>query len=263
VKKGHEVAIKSSQGARQIIENVAGFLTGRLARPALPAAFNFRPAAEVVTLPTGFRALDKALGVGGLPLGKITELMGAEVEASSGALLLAAGIAAKAQRKQQIVTIIDLSHQFDPWLAERCGLMAPHLLLTRPETAFAALTTLEGVAAREGLVLVVMGLVADLFSQSERTLLHTLLGRLRAIIRQSNSAFLFVTSPSEDTPFSPANYPAGFPLAEIANIRLWIQEDTWTHQHGIATAYKASLAVIKNEWAVAGAGADIRINLTR
>ncbi|NJN93006.1 MAG: hypothetical protein HC875_02410 [Anaerolineales bacterium] len=257
------MAVKGSRSARQIIENVAGLFSGRLARPALPAAFNFRPAGQVVALPTGFRALDKALGIGGLPQGKITELMGTEVEASSGALLLAAGIAAKVQRKQQIVTIIDLSHQFDPWLGERCGLIAPQLLLTRPETAFAALTTLESVAGRDGLVMIVMGVVADLFSQTERNLLYTLLGRLRAIIRQSNSAFLFVTSPSDNSPFSPANYPAGFPLADIANIRLWIQEDTWTHQHGIATAYKASLAVIKNEWAVAGAGADIRINLTR
>lgn len=261
--KAVEVTVKGSRSARQIIENVAGLFSGRLARPALPAAFNFRPAGQVVALPTGFRALDKALGIGGLPQGKITELMGVEVEAGSGALLLAAGIAAKVQRKQQIVTIVDLSHQFDPWLAERCGLIAPQLLLTRPETAFAALSTLESVAGREGLVMIVLGAVADLFSQTEQGRLHTLLGRLRTIIRQSHSAFLFITSPAGDSPFSPANYPAGFPLAEIANIRLWVQADAWSHQHGIVTAYKASLAVIKNDWAVAGTGADIRISLTR
>lgn len=257
------MAVKDSPGARQIIQNVAGFFAGRLTRPALPRAFNFRPAADILTLSTGFRGLDKALGIGGLPQGKITELMSPEALSSSGALLLAAGIAAKVQRKQQIVTIIDMTHQFDPWQAERCGLIAPHLLLTRPETVFEALTTLEGVAARGGLVLVIMGLVVELLGEAETDLLRTLLGRLRTIIKPANSAFLFITSPVGDNPFDPANYPAGFPLADIADIRLWIQAEAWTHQHGIATAYKASLTVIKHQLALAGTGADIRISLAR
>jgi recombination protein RecA len=226
-------------------------------------AFNFRSVVDVLSLSTGFRALDKALGVGGLPRGKITELLSADALSSSGALLIAAGIAAKVQRKQQIVTIIDLSRTFDPWQAERCGLIAPHLLLTRPDTVLGALTTLEEVAHREGLVLVVMGVVADLLNGAEADLLKTLLGRLRGIIRQSNSAFLFITSPLEDNPFAFANYPAGFPLAEVADIRLWIQDESWTHKEGIATAYKANLTVIKNQLAVAGTGADLKINMTR
>jgi recombination protein RecA len=255
------VAIKSSRGARQVIQSVTGLFAGRLLHPSLPTAFNFRPARDILTLATGFRPLDKALGIGGLPQGKVTELMSPEALASSGTLLLAAGIAAKIQRKQQMVTIIDLSHQFDPWQAERCGLIAPHLLFTRPATVFEALTTLEGVATRQGLVVVVMGVVADLLGNIEPELLRNLLGRLRAIIRRSSSAFLFITSPIEDNPFSPDNYPVGFPLAEIADIRLWIQTEAWTHQDSIATAYKASVAVIKNQWALAGVGADVRINL--
>jgi hypothetical protein len=255
------VGVKSSSGARQVIQSVTGLFAGRLARPNLPAAFNFRPAVDVLTLATGFRPLDKALGIGGLPQGKVTELMSPEALADSGTLLLAAGIAARVQRKQQIVTILDLSHQFDPWQAERCGLIAPHLLLTRPATVLEALTTLESVATSQGLVVVVMGVVADLLGNAEPELLRNLLGRLRAIIRHSGSAFLFITSPVENNPFSPDNYPVGFPLAEIADIRLWVQTESWTHQDSIATAYKASVAVIKNQWAIAGVGADVKINL--
>ena len=102
-----------------------------------------------MTLSTGFRSLDKALGIGGLPRGKITELISPESLSSSGALLLAAGIAARVQRKQQIVTILDMGRYFDPWQAERCGLIAPQLLLTRPQTVFEALTTL-GVGGHGG-----------------------------------------------------------------------------------------------------------------
>ena len=257
------MAVKSSPGAKQVIQSVAGLFAGRSARPTLPTAFNFRPAVDVLTLSTGFRALDKALGIRGLPQGKITELISSESMASSGALLIAASIAAKVQRKQQIVTIIDMSHAFDPWQAERCGLIAPHLLLIRPDTVFEALTTLESVAHLEGLVLVVMGVVVDLLNGAEPDLLKTLLGRLRSIIRQSNSAFLFITSPFDDNPFTPTNYPAGFPLAEVADIRLWIQNESWTHKDDIATGYKANLTVIKNQLAVAGTGADLKINMTR
>jgi recombination protein RecA len=262
-RRGAILAAKSARGARQVIQSVAGLFAGRSTRPALPTAFDFRPATDIMTLSTGFRPLDKALGIGGLPRGKITELMSPGSLSTSGSLVLAAGIAARVQRKQQIVTILDMGHYFDPWQAERCGLVAPHLLLTRPETVFEALTTLEGVAGREGLVLVVMGVVVDLLKEAEPDLLKTLLGRLRTIIRQADSAFLFITSPLDDDPFNPANYPAGFPLAEIAEIRLWVQDESWTQRDGIAVAYKANLTVIKNQLAIAGTGANVRITMAR
>jgi RecA/RadA recombinase len=165
------------------------------------------------------------------------------------------------QRQQEIVTIIDMNHGFDPWHAERCGLIAPHLLLTRPDTIFAALTTMESAARNAELVVVVMGVVAELLRHVEADLLRTLLRRLHNIVRHSNSVFLFITVPRKKDPFSPANYPAGFPLAEMADIRLWLQDEVWTHKEGVATAYKANLTVIKNRLAMAGKGASIRIKL--
>ncbi len=254
---------KNSQGVKKVIESVARLFVGRSAPHRIPTAFNYKPPADILTLPTGFRPLDKALGIGGLPCGQITELIGSgETSLSGGATSIAARIASKVQRKQQIVAIIDMSHDFDPWQAERCGLIAPYLLLTRPDTVFDALTSLENAARDEGLVIVVMGVVADLLSHATPDLLKTLLRRLRNIIKQSNSVFLFITSPQKNDPFNPANYPAGFPLIELADVRLWIQEETWTHKDGIATAYKANLTVIKNRLAMAGKGADIKIKFT-
>jgi recombination protein RecA len=229
----------------------------------LPIAFDFHSPEAVTTLSTGFRLLDKVTGIGGLPCGRITELMGPEVLSNSGALLVAAAMAARVQRKQQMATIIDLSRTFDPYQAERCGLMAPHLLLTRPENVFEALTVLERVGYDEGLVVLVWGLTTDLLAHVSPDLLKTLLARLRSLVKKSNSAFLFVTSPAEANPFSSANYPAGFALMDAADLRLWIQAESWTHRDGLDTGYRASLAVIKNRWAVAGAGAELRISLTR
>lgn len=253
------MAANNARGAKQVIESVVGFFTDRSTQRVLPAALHYQPPVDLLTLATGFRPLDNALGIGGLPYGRITELIGPGAAPLSGAMSIAARIAAKVQRKQQLVTIIDMSHHFDPWLAERCGLVAPQLLLTRPETVFEMLTTLESTARQAGLVIVVMDLVAELLSHADPEALSAFLYRLRTIVRQSSSVFLFITSPQNNDPFSSANYPVGFPLAELADIRLWIQDEAWTYGDGMAKTYKASLTVIKNRLAIAGTGADLRI----
>jgi recombination protein RecA len=244
-----------------VLQNVAGLFAGRSTQGmSVPTTLDYKEPADVPVLPTGLRPLDKALGLGGLPYGHITELIGSfTAPLSNGPISVAARIASRAQRKQQRVSIIDLSRDFDPWHAERCGLVAPQLLLTRPDTAFAALTSLENAGRQEGLVIVSMGVVTDLLSQAEPEQLKALLRRLRRIVKSSTSVFLFMTLLRNDDPFDPAHYPAGFPLASIADVRLWIQDETWTHQDGLATAYKATLTVIKNDLAVAGIGADVKI----
>jgi hypothetical protein len=170
-------------------------------------------------------------------------------------------IAAKVQRQQKSVIIMDMSHTLDLWLAERCGLSAPQLLLVRPETIFAALTSLEQAARKANFVIVNLGVVAELLYQAEPDLLLTLLRRLQLIIRGSKAVFLVVTAPYDNDPFDPANYPPGFPLDELAAIRLWIREESWSHKDGLPTAYKANLAIVKNELATPGKGAIIRIKL--
>jgi recombination protein RecA len=254
---------------RKVIQNAARAFVGHPSQYVIPTRLNHRtPPSNVPTLSTGLRPLDKSLGIGGLPCGKITELIAPGPQSSNigastdGVACIAAKIGARIQRHQQLVTIIDMTHNFDPWQAERCGLMTPHLLLTRPDTVFAALSTLESAAHNQGLVIVGMGAVPELLDHAGPDLLKMLLGRLRAIINQSESVFLFLTHPLNESPFSPTNYPPGFPLAELAEIRLWVQNENWTNKNGFVTAYKASVAVIKNRLASVGTGADIRIKLT-
>ncbi len=252
---------KNSGQVKKVVESVAGILINPFSRFQLPALAdaNIAPK-DLVTIPTGFRSLDKAVGIGGLPCGRITELMGPGGNlASSGAINIAVRIAANVQRKQQLVTIIDLSHNFDPWQAEQCGLIAPHLLLNQPETVFAALTVLEVASQNEGLIIVVFGQTSRVLSQASPNLRKALLGRLRNIVRSSSPVFLFLTTAQTTNPFNPHNYPAGFPLAELTDLRLWIQDESWTHRAGVVAAYKANVTVIKNNLALAGRGADIRI----
>ena len=255
---------KNSRQIKKVFESVAGIFINRFSRDHPPASLNYNPHQnDALALPTGFRSLDMALGIGGLPHGSITEMMspGGNLT-SNGVTNITYRIASKAQRKQQLVTVIDMNHSFDSWQAERCGFIAPHLLISRPETVLDALTTLENVAHNEGLVIVMMGFATDLLSHVQPNLLKTLLGRVRNIVRQSDCVFLISTSAQKNDPFSPTNYPPGFPLSELADVRLWIQDETWSYKDGLATAYKANLTVIKNTLTIAGKGADIRIKFS-
>ena len=253
------MAAQSTRKIKQVIQSVARIF----AEPSPQQAALMRKHPNPENIPvqsTGLRPLDRALDIGGLPLGTITELIGPSVTPiSGGPTSIAARIAAKVQRQQEVAMIIDLSRTFDVYQAERCGLVAPQLLLTQPDTIFAAITALESASRHARFITVVMGSVNHLLSNVEPDSLRILLRRLHLITRTSESAFLFITTPSEEDAFNPLNYPAGFPLSEIANIRLWVQNESWTHKESLATAYKATLTVIKNQFGVAGKGADVRI----
>ncbi len=254
------MAVKSWRRTQKVFENMTGLLTGTLGRTPAQTQSRKKMSADIKTVATGFGALDKAIGLKGLPRGALTELiaMGNRPD-SSGASCLAARMAVRAQRQQQVVTIIDLPHHFDTWLAERCGLAAPELLLVQPETIFEALTTLEKAAQQNGLVIVLTGQTSHLLNHVQPNLLAMLLRRLRRIIQASDSAFLFVTTPLENDPFAPENYPPGFTLPNLAEIRLWIQSENWNYKGSLAVGYKATLAVVKNDLAEVGSGAELRV----
>src|SRR5262245_52564138 len=160
---------KNSQGIKSVIQNVAR-LFGDPAGPwSAPNELDYKAPVDVPALATGFRPLDKALGIGGLPHGHVTELLEPGVNTiSNGAITIAARIAAKVQRQQQVATIIDINHSFDSWHAEQCGLIAPNLLITRPDTVLAMLNAIEKAARNAVLVVVVMGVVPKLLQHVEQ-----------------------------------------------------------------------------------------------
>ena len=85
----------------------------------------------VDTIPTGSIALDLALGVGGVPRGRITEIFGPE---SSGKTTLCQHILAEAQRRGGVVAFIDVEHALDPAYAKKCGVNVDELLVSQPDT---------------------------------------------------------------------------------------------------------------------------------
>ncbi|RME74150.1 MAG: hypothetical protein D6784_10580 [Chloroflexi bacterium] len=246
----------------RVFQNLAGLLAGRFDRGGLGWAAPSVPRRPVVAS-TGLRGLDTALGIGGLPAGGVTELVGSPREQSAGGVVcLSARIAAHFQHRQQMVAIIDLTGSYDAALAEQCGLAAAHHLLSRPRTLRAALKRLEQAARQVDLVIVCLGMLSETLAQVPPALRRTLLARLRRIVRSSSAAFLLLTTPQEKHPFHPLNYPRGFPLDRLAEIRLWIQEEHWLPRRGPKTTCRLQVAVVDSRLAAPGKGVSLRIKLS-
>jgi recombination protein RecA len=232
----------------QTIHLLAGRKAIRQTQPPFPG--------ETPALSTGFSQLDRAIGLKGLPQGHLTELIGPD---SLGTLSIAARIAAKFQRKQHPVLILDMNGQFNPEHAALCGLAAPELLRHVPPTAYALIEQVEQAASHPGLILIHLGLVARTFRHAQPAPLTALLNRLRYLAKQSPSVFLYVTTTLQNDPFIHLNYTPGFPLNEAADLRLWVQNEGWVQQKGQVTGYRGNITVIKNRLAPRGKGASLRI----
>jgi recombination protein RecA len=119
---------------------------------------------SVNVIPTGSIALDMALGVGGVPRGRITEIFGPE---SSGKTTLAQHIIAEAQRAGGIAAIIDAEHALDPAYAGQCGVNVSDLLISQPDTGEQALEITDMLVRSNGVDVVVVDSVAALVPKAE------------------------------------------------------------------------------------------------
>jgi recombination protein RecA len=238
---------------KHAFHSAAGILTGHWRR-----SLKLRASSpdEVPALKTGFSQLDRAIGVGGLPQGRITELIGPN---TGGALSVAAKIAAKFQRKQLPVTILDIAGHFELAHVVRCGLVAPELFSYRPQTAFELISLAEEAARQPGLLLLNFGFIPETLGSASAPSLKALLQRLRRIVITSESAFLCLTHPEDMNPFIHTNYLPAFPLNEVADVRLWVQDEGWIGKGEQIGGYRGNITVIKNNLAASGKGANIRI----
>src|SRR5215210_4586138 len=106
----------------------------------------------VDSIPTGSIALDLALGVGGIPRGRITEIFGPE---SSGKTTICQHVLAEAQRRGGVVAFIDVEHALDPGYARACGVNVDELLVSQPDTGEQALEITETLIRSGGVDCVV------------------------------------------------------------------------------------------------------------
>src|SRR5512147_1165680 len=119
---------------------------------------------QIDTIPTGSIALDLALGVGGIPRGRITEIFGPE---SSGKTTVCQHVIAEGQRRGGIAAFIDVEHALDPGYARACGVNVDELLVSQPDTGEQALEITETLIRSGGVDIVVVDSVAALVPRAE------------------------------------------------------------------------------------------------
>jgi len=156
---------------------------------------------NVQAIPTGSLALDIALGVGGIPRGRVTEIFGPE---SSGKTTLCQHIIAEAQKQGGVAAFIDVEHALDPAYAARCGVDVDNLYISQPDTGEQALEIAEALVRSGAVDVIVVDSVAALVPQAEiegdmgdatmgrqARLMSQALRKLSGAIKASNTAMVF------------------------------------------------------------------------
>jgi recombination protein RecA len=213
-------------------------------------------AAAVAHIPTGFASLDAALGIGGLPRGRISEIIGAP---TSGMSTLALKIAANSQTGGGTAVYVDPDHIFDPDYAARCGLDLGRLLLIHPRGYRQALQITADFVAGGGAAMIVVGVSFRPPAEEVAAALAATLGHLVAPLARAGCALLFLTA----LPSSPADlnaYPVHSPLPHYAAVRLLVQRERWLYRRRDISGYQAQVLVARNK--LGAAGGEVSLALT-
>ena len=158
--------------------------------------------AAIPSIPTGSLGLDAALGIGGLPRGRIVEVYGPE---SSGKTTLTLHVIAEAQKKGGICAFVDAEHALDPEYARRIGVKLPELLISQPDTGEQALEIVESLVRANSVDVIVIDSVAALTPKDEiegdmgsaqmgkqARLMSQALRKLTAITAKSKTLIIFI-----------------------------------------------------------------------
>jgi recombination protein RecA len=215
---------------------------------------------QVDAIPTGSIALDLALGVGGIPRGRITEIFGPE---SSGKTTLCQHVLAEAQRRGGVVAFIDVEHALDPGYARACGVNVDELLVSQPDTGEQALEITETLIRSGGIDCVVLDSVAALVPRAEiegemgdsfvgiqARLMSQALRKLTGAVSRSNTALVFTNQLREKIGVmfgNPETTPGGRALKFYASVRLDIRRVETIKSGTDSVGNRVRVKVVKNK----------------
>ncbi len=214
----------------------------------------------IEVIPTGSIALDIALGVGGLPRGRVIEIFGPE---SSGKTTLAQHVIAEAQKLGGVCAFIDAEHAFDPVYAERCGVNINDLLVSQPDTGEQALEICETLVRSNAIDVIVIDSVAALVPRAEiegdmgdslpglqARLMSQALRKLSGAINKSRTVVIFLNQLRMKIGVmfgSPETTTGGQALKFYASVRLDIRRIETLKNGQEAIGSRARVKVIKNK----------------
>ena len=215
---------------------------------------------QVDFIPTGSIALDLALGVGGIPRGRVTEVFGPE---SSGKTTLCQHVIAEAQRRGGVAAFIDVEHALDPGYARACGVNVDELLVSQPDTGEQALEITETLIRSGGIDIVVVDSVAALVPRAEiegemgdsfvgiqARLMSQALRKLAGAVSRSNTSLVFTNQLREKIGVmfgNPEVTPGGRALKFYATVRLDIRRVETIKSGTESIGNRVRVKVVKNK----------------
>ncbi|MCA9803163.1 MAG: recombinase RecA [Cyanobacteria bacterium HKST-UBA02] len=217
---------------------------------------------QVEAIPTGALSLDVALGIGGIPRGRIIEIYGPE---ASGKTTLAQHVAAEVQKRGGIAAIVDAEHAMDPEYAKALGVNVEELLISQPDTGEQALEITEQLVRSGAVDLVIVDSVAALVPKAEiegemgdslpglqARLMSQALRKLTAIVSKTRTCVIFINQLRHKIGVmygSPETTTGGNALKFYASVRLDIRRIETLKKEGKEFGNRVKVKVVKNKMA--------------
>ena len=217
-------------------------------------------AMNVESIPTGALSLDVALGIGGIPKGRIIEIFGPE---SSGKTTLALHMIAECQKRGGEAAFIDAEHALDPVYAKHLGVDIDNLIVSQPDTGEQALEIAEALVRSGAIDIIVVDSVAALVPKAEidgdmgdahvglqARLMSQALRKLAGVLNKSNTAIVFINQLREKVGImfgNPETTPGGRALKFYASVRLDIRKTENLKQDGEVFGNRVRVKVVKNK----------------
>ena len=215
---------------------------------------------DVESVPTGSIGLDYALGIGGLPKGRIIEIYGPE---SGGKTTVTLHAIAETQKLGGMAAFIDVEHALDPVYAKSLGVDIDHLIVSQPDTGEQALEIMETLARSGAIDIVVLDSVAAMVTKAEidgeigdsfvgvqARLMSASMRKLTSVISKSNTVAIFINQVREKIGVmygNPETTPGGRALKFYASVRIEVRKGEKIVDDGEIIGYTTKCKVVKNK----------------